>query len=80
MATLSSILAERIPGAEEPGRLQSMGSQRGGHDYACRHAPHHFKNQYIQKGIQPPLQTSPFSDFLTPSVVPQFSEPLRLKI
>ena len=32
MATLSSILAERIPGAEEPGRLQSMGSQRGGHD------------------------------------------------
>ena len=28
MATHSSILAWRIPGTEEPGRLQSMGSQR----------------------------------------------------
>jgi len=27
MATHSSILAWRIPGTEEPGRLQSMGSQ-----------------------------------------------------
>ena len=32
MATHSSILAWKIPGAEEPGRLQSMGSQRVGHD------------------------------------------------
>ena len=29
MATLSSILAWRIPCTEEPGGLQSMGSQRG---------------------------------------------------
>ena len=28
----SSILAWKIPWAEEPGRLQSMGSQRVGHD------------------------------------------------
>ena len=28
MATHSSILASRIPWTEEPGRLQSMGSQR----------------------------------------------------
>ena len=28
MATHSSILAWRIPGTEEPGRLHSMGSQR----------------------------------------------------
>ena len=28
----SSILAWRIPRTEEPGRLQSMGSQRVGHD------------------------------------------------
>ena len=28
MATHSSILAGKIPWAEEPGRLQSMGSQR----------------------------------------------------
>ena len=32
MATHSSILAWRIPGTEEPGRLQSMGSQRVRHD------------------------------------------------
>ena len=32
MATHSSILAWEIPWAEEPGRLQSMGSQRVGHD------------------------------------------------
>ena len=32
MATNSSILAWRIPWTEEPGRLQSVGSQRVGHD------------------------------------------------
>ena len=32
MVTHSSILAWRIPWTEEPGRLQSMGSQRVGHD------------------------------------------------
>ena len=32
MATHSSILARRIPWTEEPGGLQSMGSQRVGHD------------------------------------------------
>ena len=32
MATHCSIPAWRIPGTEEPGRLQSMGSQRVGHD------------------------------------------------
>ena len=32
MATHSSILAWRIPWAEEPGGLQFMGSQRGRHD------------------------------------------------
>ena len=31
MATNSSIPAWRIPGTEEPGRLQSTGSQRVGH-------------------------------------------------
>ena len=42
MATHSSILAWRIPWTEEPGGLQSMGSQRIGHDwvtftYICRY-------------------------------------------
>ena len=32
MATHSSILAWRIPWTEEPSGLQSMGSQRLGHD------------------------------------------------
>ena len=34
MATHSSILAWRISRTEEPGGLQSMGSQRIGHDWA----------------------------------------------
>ena len=32
MVTHSSVLAWRIPGMEEPGGLQSMGSHRVGHD------------------------------------------------
>jgi len=32
MATHSSTLVWKIPWTEEPGRLQSMGSQRVGHD------------------------------------------------
>ena len=32
MATRSSTLAWKIPWTEKPGRLQSMGSQRVGHD------------------------------------------------
>ena len=32
MATHSSILAWRIPSIEKPGGLQSVGSQRVGHD------------------------------------------------
>ena len=31
-ATHSSILAWEVPGTEEPGRLQSVESQRAGHD------------------------------------------------
>ena len=34
MATHSSTLAWKIPWTEEPGRLQSMGSQRVGHNWA----------------------------------------------
>ena len=34
MATHSSILAWKIPWTEEPGRLQSTGSKRVGHDWA----------------------------------------------
>ena len=44
MAIHSSILAWRIPWTEEPGGLQSMGSQRVGqdlNDLACTHACTH---------------------------------------
>ena len=34
MATHSSILAWRIPRTEKPGGLQSVGSQKVGHDWA----------------------------------------------
>ena len=43
MATHSSILAWRIPWTEEPGRQQSIGSQRVGHDWsklACTRTRH----------------------------------------
>ena len=37
MATHSSILAWGIPWTEEPSELQSMGSQRVGHDQVTEH-------------------------------------------
>ena len=37
MAPHSSTLAWKIPWTEEPGRLQPMGSQRVGHDWATSH-------------------------------------------
>ena len=36
LATHSSILAWEIPWTEEPGELQSIGSQRTGHDLATK--------------------------------------------
>ena len=39
MATHSSILAWKIPWTEEPGGLQSMGSQRVGHDLVTKPPP-----------------------------------------
>ena len=41
MATHSSITAYRIPWTEEPGRLQYMGSQRAGHNWATKHRTAH---------------------------------------
>ena len=37
MATHSSVLAWRLPWTEEPGGLQSIGSQRVRHDCATKH-------------------------------------------
>ena len=38
MATCSSVLAWEIPWTEEPGRLQSTGSRRVGHNLVTEHA------------------------------------------
>ena len=46
MATHSSILAWRIPWTEEPGRPQSIGAQRVGHDWSscvCTHTKYNLK-------------------------------------
>ena len=40
MATHSSILPWEIPWTEEPGGLQSMGSERVRHDLATEHDTH----------------------------------------
>ena len=37
LATHSSILVQKIPWTEESGGLQSMGSQRLGHDWVTEH-------------------------------------------
>ena len=49
MATHCSILAWRIPWMEEPGGLQSMGSQRVGHDWMTSF--HFFTSFYMQRAI-----------------------------
>ena len=52
MATHSSIFAWRIPQTEEPGELQSMGSQRGVHDWTSHTHTHvhiHTHTQYDYK-------------------------------
>ena len=41
MATHSSILAWKIPWIEEPGGIQSMGSQRVGHNWVIEHTHMH---------------------------------------
>ena len=47
MATHANILAWRIPWIEEPGRMQSIGSQRNGTE-AILHAPCTIKAQNIK--------------------------------
>ena len=48
MATPFSILASKIPWTEEPSRLQSMGSQRVGHDYETGNARTHSAIRYFK--------------------------------
>ena len=54
MATHSSVLAWEIPWTEEPGKLQSMCSQRVGHDLATKQQQQSGLKQ--QKFIVPVLE------------------------
>ena len=47
MATHSSILVQRIPWTEESGGLQSMGSQRAGHNWETNTWVKHTQEQGI---------------------------------
>ena len=50
MAIHTSILAWKVPWTEEPSRLQSMGSQRVGHDWATKHThTHTYTHTHIPK-------------------------------
>ena len=76
MATHSSILAWRIPWTEEPGGLQSSGSQRVGHDWACMQRPSSsfgrqirlqgsYQNHDSLASPPPPCQSPPITHLIT---------------
>ena len=59
IATHSSTLAWEIPWTEEPGGLQSMGSQRVGHNWATVQAHTHFlSSTHFPRGLHVLIQTS----------------------
>ena len=60
MATHSSTLAWRIPWTEEPGRLESMGLQRVGHDPATFTVPFIY-----EKKVQVPIPLTRTEDSLS---------------
>ena len=68
METHSSILAWRIPWTEKPGGLQSMGSQRLGHNLATKQQQLHTWGKWAQatdpsawltENSGPPMTSSP---------------------
>ena len=63
MVTHSSILAWRIPWTEEPGRLQSMGSERIRHDWVTNTHSIVYANLLSFWGIQPPTITQLVNDW-----------------
>ena len=57
MATHSSTLAWKIPWTEEPGRLQSMGSHRVGHDWAHMHRFLTYNTSHTQLIVEKAMAT-----------------------
>ena len=73
MASHSSILAWRIPWTEEPGRLQSMGSQRVRHIFSTKQQ-HQLENHDSERvSLFYPLQrlTATCSPGITWAAIPQ---------
>ena len=64
MATHSSLIAWKIPWTEEPGGLQSMGSQRVRHNWATLHTYALYQAQF------PPSPWNPLGLFFPTLVVP----------
>ena len=80
MAAHSSILDWKIPWTEESDEVQSMGSQRVGHDWATEHAHihvgswiHHLSqnNEQFQQGKNPSLPFYIHTHLLPASLFPQ---------
>ena len=74
MEIYSSILAWKIPWTEEPGELQSMGSQRVGHDWTGMHAHAVFVGDYLSRIFflrTPSSQISPLAPNHTPRALEQ---------
>ena len=67
-ATYSGTLAWKIPWMEEPGRLQSMGSQRVGHDWVTSLSFFLFFHvHWVSDAIQPSHPSLPCPSLLSPS-------------
>ena len=82
MATHSSALAWRIPGTEEPGRLQSMGvtkSQTQLRDYTCLPRSKHLLISWLHSSsaviLQPKKIKSVTVSTLSPSICHEVMEP-----
>ena len=77
MVTHSSILAWRIPRIEEPGQLQSMGSQRVGHDWVTEHTHTHAWSVLLPRKSE--NDSSQWSEGLIvqPSSLPTTSNPIK---
>ena len=58
MATHSSLLAQEIPWIEEPGRLQSMESQRVRHNWAHKHHQNSHRDFFFKLYIRSLVQNS----------------------